>query len=154
MRLLFYTIMEEDSSKICTSSGMKNNQSVFIWYFGFNFALAAEFKRYINAYLKELLVSPVHSLADLIALHEKNSKLVALSNLAKLTRDVTPGKLFSRVLAIGGFPGVIDHAGYNSDGEAFGLCFGGLERSEPKLIEITYGFEQATRIRKPPKLKT
>nr|POE98145.1 hypothetical protein CFP56_51336 [Quercus suber] len=66
-----------------------------------------------------------------------NAEKVALSNLAKLTRD-----------------GVIDHAGYNSDGEAFGLCFGGLERSEPKLIEITYGFEQATRIRKPPKLKT
>ncbi|KAK7836902.1 putative amidase, partial [Quercus suber] len=50
---------------------------------------------YINAYLKELLVSPVHSLADLIAFNEKNSKLVStinlekvgLSNLAKLTRD-------------------------------------------------------------------
>ena len=98
-----------------------------------------------------------------------NAEKVRLSNLAKLTREgfvklmtknkldaiVTPGKLFSRVLATGGFPGVIVPAGYNSDGEALGLCFGGLEGSEPKLIEITYGFEQATKIKKPPnKLKT
>ena len=43
-------------------------------------ALAAEFKRYINAYLKELVVSPVRSLADLIALNKKNSKLVSEIN--------------------------------------------------------------------------
>ena len=76
--------MEEDFGNICTSSGMKNNQSIFIWYFGFNFALAAEFKRYINAYLKEQLVSPVHSLADLIAFDKKNSKLVSTINLGSL----------------------------------------------------------------------
>ena len=97
-----------------------------------------------------------------------NAEKVALANLAKLTREgfvklmkknkldaiVTPGKLFSRVLAIGGCPGVIAPAGYNSDGEPFGLCFGGLEGSKPKLIEIAYGFEQETKIKKPPKLKT
>ena len=97
-----------------------------------------------------------------------NAEKVALANLAKLTREgfvklmkknkldaiVTPGKLFSCVLAIGGCPGVIAPAGYNSDGEPFGLCFGGLEGSKPKLIEIAYGFEQETKIRKPPKLKT
>ncbi|XP_065629811.1 uncharacterized protein LOC112002211 [Quercus suber] len=155
-------------------------------------ALAAEFKRYINAYLKELVVSPVRSLSDLIAFNKKNSKLerldygqdlfikaeatngignaekAALLNLAKLTREgfvklitknkldaiVTPGDIVSRVLAIGGFPGVIVPAGYGSDRKPFGLCFGGLKGSEPKLIEIAYGFEQATKIRKPPKLTT
>ncbi|XP_023912001.2 probable amidase At4g34880 [Quercus suber] len=155
-------------------------------------ALAAEFKRYINAYLKELVVSPVRSLADLIAFNKENSKLerldygqdlfikaestngignaekAALLNLAKLTREgfvklmtknkldaiVTPGNIVSRVLAIGGFPGVIVPAGYGSDRKPFGLCFGGLKGSEPKLIEIAYGFEQATKIRKPPKLTT
>ena len=43
-------------------------------------ALAAEFKIYINAYLKELVVSPVRSLADLIAFNKKNSKLVSEIN--------------------------------------------------------------------------
>jgi amidase len=35
----------------------------------------------------------------------------------------------------------------------FGICFGGLKGSEPKLIEIAYSFEQATFIRKPPPLR-
>jgi amidase len=35
----------------------------------------------------------------------------------------------------------------------FGICFGGLKGSEPKLIEIAYSFEQATLIRKPPPLR-
>ena len=97
-----------------------------------------------------------------------NAEKAALLNLAKLTREgfvklmtknkldaiVTPGNIVSRVLAIGGFPGVIVPAGYGSDRKPFGLCFGGLKGSEPKLIEIAYGFEQATKIRKPPKLTT
>ncbi|GMY05502.1 probable amidase At4g34880 isoform X1 [Fagus crenata] len=156
-------------------------------------ALNAEFKKYINAYLKELVSSPVRSLTDLIAFNKKNSKLerldiydqelfitaeatngfgnaekAALKNLAKLTREgfvtlmtknkldalVTPRYSVSRILAIGGFPGVIVPAGFDSDKVPFGLCFGGLKGSEPKLIEIAYGFEQATKIRKPPTFKT
>ncbi|XP_075674091.1 putative amidase At4g34880 [Castanea sativa] len=151
--------------------------------------LATEFKISINAYLDELVTSPVRSLADLIDFNKKNSKLekleygqdqfvkaeatngignaekAALANLAELTREgfvelmtknkldaiVTPGVSVSTILAIGGFPGVIVPAGYDSKGKPFGSCFGGLKGSEPKLIEIAYGFEQATKIRKPPK---
>ncbi|KAK3405419.1 hypothetical protein EUGRSUZ_K01619 [Eucalyptus grandis] len=36
IRLLFRTIIEEDSRKICTSSGMKKNGSSFIWHFCLN----------------------------------------------------------------------------------------------------------------------
>ncbi|KAF3946239.1 hypothetical protein CMV_027472 [Castanea mollissima] len=153
-------------------------------------ALVAEFKICINAYLKELVDAPVHSLTDLIAFNKENSELErldygqdlfikaeatngignaekeALANLEKLTREgfvelmtknkldalVTPGNSVSCVLAIGGFPGVIVPAGYDSKGKPFGLCFGGLKGSEPKLIEIAYSFEQATKIRKPPKV--
>ena len=96
-----------------------------------------------------------------------NAEKAALANLAKLTREgfvklmtknkldalVTPRSSVSHILAIGGFPGVIVPAGYYSDGVPFGLSFGGLKGSEPKLIEIAYGFEQATKIRKPPKFK-
>ena len=59
----------------------------------------------------------------------------ALEKLAKLTS---------------GFPGVSVPAGYDTTGVPFGICFGGLKGSEPKLIEIAYGFEQATKIRRPP----
>ena len=88
----------------------------------------------------------------------------ALLNLARLSRDgfeklmtnnkldalVTPSYYVYSVLAIGGFPGVSVPAGYDTTGVPFGICFGGLKGSEPKLIEIAYGFEQATKIRRPP----
>ncbi|KAJ1378548.1 Amidase signature domain [Sesbania bispinosa] len=88
----------------------------------------------------------------------------ALANLTRLSRDgfeklindnkldalVTPGSVVAPVLAIGGFPGINVPAGYDNIGIPFGINFGGLKFSEPKLIEIAYGFEQATKIRKPP----
>ena len=96
----------------------------------------------------------------------------ALQDMARLTRDgfvklmieynldalVTPflgpyGVSVNSILAIGGFPGISVPAGYDGKGVPFGICFGGLKGSEPKLIEISYGFEQATKIRKPPSFK-
>ncbi|ERN13470.1 hypothetical protein AMTR_s00041p00208990 [Amborella trichopoda] len=53
------------------------------------------------------------------------------------------------ILAIGGYPGITVPAGYDEEGVPFGICFGGLRGSEPKLIEIAYSFEQATHIRRP-----
>ena len=63
---------------------------------------------------------------------------------------ISPESSFSTVLAIGGFPGISVPAGYDKDGIPFGICFGGLKGTEPILIEIAYGFEQATKIRVPP----
>lgn len=88
----------------------------------------------------------------------------ALSNLERLSREgfekliiernldavVTPGWNFATVLAIGGYPGISVPAGYDQKGVPFGIFFGGLKGMEPKLIEISYGFEQATKIRKSP----
>ncbi|KAI8025812.1 putative amidase [Camellia lanceoleosa] len=68
----------------------------------------------------------------------------------KLDAMVTPGSGASPVLAIGGYPAISVPAGYDSDGMPFGICFGGLKGAEPKLIEIAYGFEQATMVRRPP----
>lgn len=151
--------------------------------------MMAEFKTSINAYLKELIDSPVSSLADIIAFNENNPELEQLNdydqhtfiraegtegfgdqvkaavemldNLSKngfekmmqehhLDAMVTPGSRACPVLAIGGFPGITVPAGYGNDGMPFGICFGGLKGSEPKLIEIAYAFEQATRVRKAP----
>lgn len=41
--------------------------------------MMVEFKSSINAYLKELITSPVRSLADIIAFNERNSELVGTS---------------------------------------------------------------------------
>ncbi|KAJ4787248.1 Glutamyl-tRNA(Gln) amidotransferase subunit A [Rhynchospora pubera] len=68
----------------------------------------------------------------------------------KLDAIVTPGASASSILAIGGYPGISVPAGYDSDGIPFGICFGGLKGFEPRLIEIAFAFEQATRVRKQP----
>lgn len=68
----------------------------------------------------------------------------------KLDALMSPGANIASLLAIGGYPGINVPAGYDKDGVPFGISFGGLKGSEPTLIEIAYGFEQATHIRKPP----
>jgi amidase len=45
-----------------------------------NTAMLAEFKISLNAYLSELVASPIRSLADAIAFNKKNAKLVSLYN--------------------------------------------------------------------------
>ncbi|KAK1274111.1 hypothetical protein QJS04_geneDACA009588 [Acorus gramineus] len=76
--------------------------------------------------------------------------LKKLMNEEALDAIVTPESGVSSVLAIGGYPGISVPAGYDEKGVPFGICFGGLRGSEPRLIEIAYGFEQATKVRKPP----
>ncbi|KAE8008717.1 hypothetical protein FH972_005206 [Carpinus fangiana] len=157
-----------------------------------NILLVAELKISLNAYLSELVASPIRSLADAIAFNKKKAKLekideygqnlfieaqatngigmvekIALANLTRRTKEgfhklmiknnldalVTLGNWVSPLLAGGGFPGITVPAGFDSEGTPFGISFGGLKGWEPKLIEIAYGFEQATKIRKPPKFK-
>lgn len=74
-------------------------------------------------------------------------KLMKDNNLDAM---VTIGSGACTVLAIGGYPAITVPAGYESNGMPFGISFGGLRGSEPKLIEISYAFEQATRERRPP----
>ncbi|KAJ1694893.1 hypothetical protein LUZ63_011591 [Rhynchospora breviuscula] len=92
----------------------------------------------------------------------------AISNMAQLSSRgietlmrekqldaiVTPDATVINVLAIGGYPGISVPAGYDETGAPFGICFGGLKGYEPRLIEIAYAFEQATKVRKPPPFKS
>ncbi|KAH0746928.1 hypothetical protein KY285_008585 [Solanum tuberosum] len=68
----------------------------------------------------------------------------------KIDALMSPGADIAGHLAIGGYPGINVPAGYDKTGTPFGISFGGLKGSEPTLIEIAYGFEQATHMRKPP----
>ncbi|KAG2705931.1 hypothetical protein I3760_05G080200 [Carya illinoinensis] len=111
-----------------------------------NTAMLAEFRISLSEYLKELVASPVRSLADAIAFNKKNPKLNFFIN-AEATKGIR--KAEKEALS---FMNRLNREGFDSDGQPFGLVFGGLKGSEPKLIEIAYGFEQATKIRKPPKL--
>jgi amidase len=46
--------------------------------------------------------------------------------------------------------GITVPAGYGKLGVPFGICFGRLKGYEPRLMEMAYVFEQATRVRKTP----
>jgi amidase len=72
----------------------------------------------------------------------------------ELDAMVTPGLGAIALLAIGGHPGITVPAGYDSDGMPFGICFGGLKGTEPRLIEVAYAFEQASMVRRPPIAKS
>ncbi|XP_022989045.1 putative amidase C869.01 [Cucurbita maxima] len=154
-------------------------------------AMIAEFKLTINDYLKNLIQSPVRSLADIIAFNNNHPELenmkeygqdafllseqtegigeaekAAISMMENLSRHgfeemmktynldamVTLGTGAETVLAIGGYPAISVPAGYEGNGEPFGILFSGLKGTEPKLIEIAYAYEQATMVRRPPPL--
>ncbi|XP_054787576.1 probable amidase At4g34880 [Prosopis cineraria] len=152
-------------------------------------ALLAEFKLAVNEYLKDLISSPVRSLADIIQFNidhpdlEKTEEygqemliasemtsgfgeeeVEAVKRMEELSREgfekvmkenqldglVTLGSDAATMLAIGGYPAITVPGGYDQSGMPFGICFGGLKGSEPKLIQIAFDFEQSTMARKPP----
>lgn len=168
-----------------------NNADIFDWSIE-EIALLAEFKISLNAYLSDLLQSPVRSLLDVIAFNNNHSveervadygqqifldaqntsglgpaEQRAIAKMARFSQEglerlmieetldavVTPDSTITNFLAIGGYPGISVPAGYDEGGVPFGICFGGLKGSEPKLIEIAYAFEQATKVRKLPSFK-
>ncbi|PHT68952.1 hypothetical protein T459_28439 [Capsicum annuum] len=123
-------------------------------------ALFAEFKMDLNAYLKKLVHTQVRSLADVIAFNKisASEKFKEYGQGIMMAAEKTNGigKLEREALrnikkyANTGYPGINVPAGYDKSGVPVGISFGGLKGSEPTLIEIAYGFEQATHIRKPP----
>lgn len=58
-----------------------NLEAIFSMLGGEQTALQAEFKLSLNAYLKDLVTSPVRSLADVIAFNEKFSDLVSIMSI-------------------------------------------------------------------------
>jgi amidase len=83
----------------------------------------------------------------------------------KLDAFITPGSSGARIAATAGYPiiavpfGMVANApqqpfpaGFNAKPAPFGVGFVGAQCSEPKLIEIAYAFEQATKKRLAPSL--
>ncbi|XBI51280.1 hypothetical protein VPH35_033814 [Triticum aestivum] len=63
----------------------------------------------------------------------------------QLVAILAPNDDASSLLAIGGNPCIVVPVGYDEQGVPFGICFGGLKVYEPRLIEMAYAFEQATK---------
>jgi len=80
--------------------------------------------------------------------------IVAPTNSPAWTTDLVNGDHFllgsSSPSAISGFPNITVPAGYAS-GLPVGASFIGAKWGEPKLLSLTYSWEQATHVRRPPR---
>lgn len=82
------------------------------------------------------------------------------NGVVKLMRDhrldaiLTPDSDAIPLIAYIGLPGIVVPAGYDEQGVPFSICYSGLKGYEPRLIEMAYAFEQATKVRKPPTFKS
>ncbi|MDF2923454.1 MAG: amidase [Paenibacillaceae bacterium] len=65
-----------------------------------------------------------------------------------------PADFGSRIAARAGYPSIVVPAGYTKAGPPFGVTFCARAYSEPRLISLAYAFEQHTRFRRPPSLRS
>jgi amidase len=81
--------------------------------------------------------------------------LVAPTDSPAWLTDLVDGDHFlggsSQLAAVAGYPHITVPAGFVF-GLPIGISFFGRAWSEPVLLKIAYGFEQATQARKPPRL--
>jgi amidase len=65
-----------------------------------------------------------------------------------------PADFGSRITARAGYPSIVVPAGYTEEGPPFGVTFSARAYEEPTLIKLAYAFEQHTKFRKAPSLKS
>lgn len=65
-----------------------------------------------------------------------------------------PADFGSRIASRAGYPSIVVPSGYTAAGIPFGVTFTAQAFSEPTLIKLAYSFEQHTKVRKAPKLKS
>jgi amidase len=128
-------------------------------YFGQDLFIKAEAKgpltdkKYLQALSKNHLLSRSQGI-DLVMRMNRLDALIAPTGGPAWPTDWINGDHFtggySSASAVAGYPHITVPAGYVF-GLPFGISFFGAPFSEPKLIKYAYAFEQATRIRQPPK---
>ena len=108
--------------------------------------------RYEADRAKDIRLSATHGIDEVMKAQRLDALLFPGGNAAALA--ARPG--YPTVIVPAGFipntltPSALD--GFNAKPSPFGAAFTGLACSEPRLIEIAYSFEQATKRRQPPEL--
>jgi amidase len=110
-------------------------------------------KKYLAALRKNHLLSRTQGI-DLVLRLKRLDALIAPTGGPAWPTDWINGDHFtggySSASAVAGYPHITVPAGYVF-GLPFGISFFGTAFSEPKLIKYAYAFEQATKVRRPPK---
>jgi len=83
---------------------------------------------------------------------ERDEGIDRIMNEHRLDAIVVPMDHAAKFTGKAGYPAVTVPCGYAEDGAPVGISFIGRAWSEPKLIGIAHAFEQATRLRRAPRL--
>ncbi len=128
-------------------------------YFGQDIFIKAEGKgpltdkKYLQALRKNNLLSRSQGI-DFVMRRHRLDALIAPTGGPAWPTDWINGDHFSggysSASAVAGYPHITVPAGYIF-GLPFGISFFGAAYSEPKLIKYAYSFEQATKVRRPPR---
>ena len=110
-------------------------------------------KKYLAALRKNHLLSRTQGI-DFVLRQKRLDALIAPTGGPAWPTDWVNGDHFtggySSASAVAGYPHITIPAGYVF-GLPFGISFFGTAFSEPRLIKYAYAFEQATKVRRPPK---
>jgi amidase len=110
-------------------------------------------KKYVQALRKNHLLSRNRGIDFVMGRHRLDA-LIAPTGGPAWPTDWINGDHFtggySSASAVAGYPHITVPAGYIF-GLPFGISFFGAAYSEPKLIKYAYSFEQATKVRRPPR---
>jgi amidase len=110
-------------------------------------------KAYLDALAKNHLLTRVQGIDAAMVKHRLDA-LVAMTAGPSWLIDLVDGDHdtggSSSLAAVAGYPNINVPAGFVF-GLPVGISFFGRAWSEPTLIKIAYAFEQATRVRKPPR---
>jgi amidase len=128
-------------------------------YFGQDIMVKAEAKgpltekKYLMALAKNHRMSRTQGI-DAVMIKNKLDAIIAPTGGPPWPTDLANGDHFtggySTASAVAGYPHITVPAGYVF-GMPVGISFFGRAWSEPKLIQLAYAFEQATKARRPPK---
>ncbi|MGM0879609.1 MAG: amidase family protein [Bacillota bacterium] len=65
-----------------------------------------------------------------------------------------PADFGARITSRAGYPSIVVPAGYTSKGVPFGVAFTARAYEEPTLIKLAFSYEQHSKVRRPPSLKS
>ena len=112
-------------------------------------------KAYLDARANCVRLSRAEGIDAVLAQHKVDAIVAPTCTPAILTDFVlgdTGGQSCTTPAAVAGYPHITVPAGFVR-GLPVGLSFFGTANSEPVLLKLAYSFEQATKVRRPPKFR-